>query len=81
MDFFEKYYVDFLLNLREGHSLPQNIIHTITTGFKSLIELIHDLMKVKIKSSSIKYPDTTTISTTDNSALVSYLNDVVVNVI
>ncbi len=24
LDFFENFYLDFLLNLREGHSLPQN---------------------------------------------------------
>jgi hypothetical protein len=55
LDFFEKFYVDFLLNLREGHSLPQNIIHTITSGFKSLIELILKLLKMKTKTSLIKH--------------------------
>ncbi len=47
LDFFEKFYVDFLLNLREGHSLPQNRIQTITSGLKCLIELIHELLKIQ----------------------------------
>jgi len=81
LDFFEKFYVDFLLNLREGHSLPQNIIHSITLGFKSLIELIHELLKVKSKSSLIQYHNSITISATNSSILLNDVNEVIANVI
>ena len=47
LDHFEKVYLEFLLILREGHSLPHNIIQAITTGFKSLIELIHELINIQ----------------------------------
>ncbi|CAF4183625.1 unnamed protein product, partial [Rotaria sordida] len=32
LDSFEKFYLQFLLDLREGHSLPQNIVQTVTSG-------------------------------------------------
>ncbi|CAF4228074.1 unnamed protein product [Rotaria sp. Silwood2] len=81
LDFFEKFYVDFLLNLREGHCLQQNIIHTITSGFKSLIELIHELLKMKNRNSSIKYQNTVTNPATDDSILLSDMNEVISNII
>ena len=55
LDFFEKFYIDFLLNLREGHSLPQNVFQSIAHGGEILIEIIHELLKIQIKNSSIKY--------------------------
>jgi len=81
LDFFEKFYVDFLLNLREGHSLPQNIIHTITSGFKSLIELIHKLLIMKTKNSLIKHEKTVINSATDDSVLLADVNEIISNII
>ncbi|CAF4362548.1 unnamed protein product [Rotaria magnacalcarata] len=45
LEFFERFYIRFLLQLREGHSLPPNIMQSITCGMLSLIEFIHDLIK------------------------------------
>ncbi len=65
-----------MLNLRESQSLPQNIIQRITSGLKSLIELIHELLKIRTKNSSIKYQRTVTTSATDDSILLTDLNQV-----
>ncbi|CAF4089530.1 unnamed protein product [Rotaria magnacalcarata] len=80
-DYFEKFYVDFLLNLREGHSLPQNIIQTTTSGLKSLIELVHELLKNENKNSRAKYQRSTTTSATDDSILLTDMKKVISNVI
>jgi hypothetical protein len=70
-----------LLNLREGQSLPQkNVIQMITSGLKSLIELIHELLKMQTKNSSIKYQRTVTTSTTDDYILLTDLNQVFSNI-
>jgi hypothetical protein len=55
LEHFEKFYLKVLLVLREGHSLPQNIIQVITTGLKLLIKLIHELIKIQKPSSSLKF--------------------------
>jgi hypothetical protein len=81
LDFFEKFYVDFLLNLREGHSLPQNIIQTITSGLKCLIELIHELLKIQTKNSSIKYQKPVTNSDANDCILLTDVNEVISNII
>ncbi len=76
-DSIEKFYVDFLINLREGHSLPQNIIQTITSGLKSLVELIHELLKMQTKNSLIKYQRmVTTTSAKDDSILLTIVNSI-----
>lgn len=70
-----------MLNLREGHSLPQNIIQTITSGFKSLVEVIHEVLKIKIRNSSAKYPKTVTNPATDNSVIFTDMNEVFSDII
>jgi hypothetical protein len=81
-DSIEKFYVDFLINLREGHSLPQNIIQTITSGLKSLVELIHELLKMQTKNSLIKYQRmVTTTSAKDDSILLTIVNKIISNII
>jgi hypothetical protein len=40
LKFFEKFYLQFFLILREDHSLPQNIIQAITVGLRSLYQRI-----------------------------------------
>jgi hypothetical protein len=81
LDFFEKFYVEFLLNLREGRSLPQNIIQAITFGLRSLIELIHELLKIQIKTSSVEDQRIVTTSSKDNFTLLADVNKVISNVI
>jgi hypothetical protein len=81
LEHFEKFYLEFLLILREGHSLPQNIIQAITTGLKSLIELIHELIKIQIKKSSPDYQRITTATSTHDPILLSDVNEVISNVI
>ena len=57
--------LDFLLNLRKGHSLPQNVMQVITFGLKSLIELVHKLLKTRMGNSSSEYQTTSTASSTN----------------
>ncbi|CAF4196456.1 unnamed protein product, partial [Adineta steineri] len=73
LEFFEKFYMDFLLSLREGHCLPQNIIQTITSGLKSLIELIYQLLKMKNRKTTIN-------SATYDSILLTDVNEVISNI-
>lgn len=81
LDAFERFYVELLLNLREGYSLPQNIIQGITFGFRSLIELIHELLKSQIKSSLIQCLRTTNSSSTEHVFALDDINKVISSVI
>ena len=42
---FQKYYTSFLLNLREQHLLPQNIITSITSNFSLLFNIVLKIIK------------------------------------
>ena len=77
LDAFERFYVELLLNLKEGYSLPQNIIQGITFGFRSLIELIHELLKSQIKSSLIQCQRTTKYPSTENVFALEDINKVI----
>ncbi|CAF3993437.1 unnamed protein product [Rotaria magnacalcarata] len=68
---FEKFYLQFILNLREGHSLPQNIIQAVTFGVRSLIEFIYELLKAHIKSSLFVDQRTATRSSTTEFILLT----------
>ncbi|CAM4807706.1 unnamed protein product [Rotaria magnacalcarata] len=81
LDAFERFYIELLLNLREGYSLPQNIIQGITFGFRSLIELIHELLKSQIKSSLIQYQRATKSPSTENVFALDDINKVILSVI
>ncbi|CAF4397254.1 unnamed protein product [Rotaria socialis] len=81
LDAFERFYIELLLNLREGYSLPQNIIQGITFGFRSLIELIHELLKNQIKSSLIQYQRATKSPSTENVFALDDINKVILSVI
>ncbi|CAM4849746.1 unnamed protein product [Rotaria magnacalcarata] len=78
---FEKFYLQFILNLREGHSLPQNIIQAVTFGVRSLIEFIYELLKAHIKSSLFVDQRTATRSSTTEFILLTDVNNVFSNVI
>ncbi|CAF3390963.1 unnamed protein product [Rotaria sp. Silwood2] len=81
LDSFEKFYLQFLLDLREGHSLPQNIVQAVTSGVKSLIEFIFELLKGQVKSSSIKDQRTACSYPTTNFILLSDVKNIVSSVI
>lgn len=81
LDFFEKFYVDFLLNLREGHSLPQNIIQTITSGVKSLIEIIYELLKMQVANSSTQCQRLITSSAADDFISLTNVNKIIFSII
>lgn len=49
---FEKYYTRFLLDLREGHLLPQGIIKSITSYFTTMLDKLFGIMQNQITSSS-----------------------------
>ncbi|CAF1322994.1 unnamed protein product [Adineta steineri] len=57
----------------EGHCLPQNIIQTITSGLKSLIELIYQLLRMKNQKTTIN-------SVTNDSILLTDVNEVISNI-
>ncbi|CAF1398356.1 unnamed protein product, partial [Rotaria sordida] len=77
LDSFEKFYLQFLLDLREGHSLPQNIVQTVTSGVRSLIEFIYELLKSQVKSSSIKDQKTACSHPTTDFILLTDVNNIV----
>ncbi|CAF2114746.1 unnamed protein product [Rotaria magnacalcarata] len=81
LDCFEKFYLQFLLDLREGHSLPQNIIQVITSAVRSLIEFIYELLKSRINCSSCKHQQTAPFASTTELILFTDLKDVHTNVI
>ena len=78
---FERFYLELLLNLREGYCLPQNIIQAITFGLRTLIELIHELLKNQIKSSFIQCQRTTTSPSAENFFALTDVNKVISSVI
>ncbi|CAF4774084.1 unnamed protein product, partial [Rotaria sp. Silwood2] len=78
---FEKFYLQFILDLREGHSLPQNIMQVVTSGVRSLIEFICELLKAHIKSSLLVEQRTATRSSTTDFMLLTDVNNVFSNVI
>ena len=80
-DFFEKFYLDFLLSLREGYSLPQNIINIVTSGFTSMIKLIYELFTNKIKNSSNNNQQTTTNLSAVDFITLTDINSIISNVI
>ena len=49
---FEKYYTRFLLDLREGHLLPQNIIKSITSYFKTMLDALFKIIQHQATQSS-----------------------------
>ena len=49
---FEKYYTRFLLDLREGHLLPQNIIQSITSYFRTMLETLFKIIQQQVAPSS-----------------------------
>lgn len=81
LEFFEKCYIHFLLKLREGHSLPQNIIDTITSGFKSLIETIDELIKIKGRNSLTKHQKKPMHAVTEDWISCRDVNTVISNVV
>jgi hypothetical protein len=50
---FERYYIRFLLELRERHTFPQNTVQSITTYLYSLLEIIFEMIRTR---SSAPYP-------------------------
>ncbi|CAF4094505.1 unnamed protein product [Rotaria magnacalcarata] len=81
LDSFEKFYLQFLLDLREGHSLPQNIIQVVTSAVRSLIEFIYELLKSSINCSSFKDQQTASFASTTEFILLTDLKNVFTNVI
>jgi hypothetical protein len=49
---FEKYYTQFLLELRECHLLPQNIVQSITSNVLYLLDIVGKLIETKATQSS-----------------------------
>ncbi|CAF1431235.1 unnamed protein product [Adineta steineri] len=49
---FEKHYTHFLLNLREGHLLPQGIIKSITSYFTTMLDALFKLIENQAIQSS-----------------------------
>ncbi|CAF4211224.1 unnamed protein product, partial [Rotaria sordida] len=49
---FEKYYIRFLLDLREGHLLPQNIIKSITSYFTAMLDTLFKIIQHQATQSS-----------------------------
>ncbi|CAM4838394.1 unnamed protein product [Rotaria magnacalcarata] len=76
LKFFERFYIRFLLQLREGHSLPPNIIQSITCGMLSLIEFIHDLIKKEIKPLLDESSRTTVASPSNDVILLTDVNHI-----
>ncbi|CAF1144225.1 unnamed protein product, partial [Didymodactylos carnosus] len=68
IDGFKKHYTRFLLELREGHLLPQNIIRSITSQIVILIEIIHRIIQKKTKSHQLL---TASVTTANNSYILS----------
>ncbi|CAF0880050.1 unnamed protein product, partial [Didymodactylos carnosus] len=68
IDGFKKHYTRFLLELREGHLLPQNIIGSITSQIVILIEIIHRIIQKKTKSHQLL---TASVTTANNSYILS----------
>jgi hypothetical protein len=72
---FEKHYTQFLLELREGHLLPQNIVQSITSNILYLLDIVSKLLETKAIQPS---PDTSFIPVAVLRSVMSRLRSIIV---
>lgn len=58
-----RFYTHFLLQLREYHLLPQNVVQSISSDIYNLFEIIVELIKLKVSSTMVSINDLETTFT------------------